>query len=113
MSKSLGNVIPPEKIIKQYGADILRLWVVTEDYTEDIKIGMNIIKSIANDYKKIRNTFRYFLGNLYDFNSEEDMISYENMLEIDRLILSKLQEIIEISHSSYRESKFHRIILMY
>ena len=109
MSKSLGNVIPPEKIIKQYGADILRLWVVTEDYTEDIKIGMNIIKSIANDYKKIRNTFRYFLGNLYDFNPEEDIVPYENMLEIDRWILSKLQDIIEISHSSYRESKFHRI----
>ncbi len=109
MSKSLGNVIPPEKIIKQYGADILRLWVVTEDYTEDIKIGMNIIKSIANDYKKIRNTFRYFLGNLYDFNPLEDTVTYENMLELDRWILSKLQEIIEISHASYRESKFHRI----
>ncbi len=109
MSKSLGNVIAPEKIIKQYGADILRLWVVTEDYTEDIKIGMNIIKNIANDYKKIRNTFRYFLGNLYDFDPKKDKVAYDNMLELDRWILSKLQEIIEIAHSSYSEHKFHRI----
>ncbi len=109
MSKSLGNVIAPEKVIKQYGADILRLWVVTEDYTEDIKIGMNIIKSIANDYKKIRNTFRYFLGNLYDFNPQEDKVPYEHLLEIDKWMLSKLQGIIEISHSAYSEHKFHKI----
>jgi len=109
MSKSLGNVIAPEKVIKQYGADILRLWVVTEDYTEDIKIGMNIIKNIANDYKKIRNTFRYFLGNLYDFDINKDLVAYEDMLELDRWILSKLQRIIEIAHASYTEHKFHRI----
>ncbi len=109
MSKSLGNVIPPEKVIKQYGADILRLWVVSEDYTEDIKIGMNLLKSIADDYRKIRNTFRYFLGNLYDFNPEKDFVSYENLLEIDRWMLSKLQRIIDKAHEAYSSYRFHRI----
>jgi len=74
MSKSAGNVVAPEKVINEYGADILRLWVVTEDYTEDIKIGFNLIKRIAEDYRKIRNTFRYFLGNLYDFDPNQDYV---------------------------------------
>jgi isoleucyl-tRNA synthetase len=109
MSKSERNVIPPEKVIKQYGADILRLWVVSEDYTEDIKIGMNLLKGIADDYRKIRNTFRYFLGNLYDFDPSKDYIRYEDMLEIDRWILSKLQRVVDIAHSSYGNYRFHRI----
>jgi len=109
MSKSVGNVIPPEKVIKMYGADILRLWVVSEDYTEDIKIGMNLLKGIADDYRKIRNTFRYFLGNLYDFDPVKDTVSYENLLEIDRWMLSKLQRVIDISLSAYQNYRFHRI----
>jgi Isoleucyl-tRNA synthetase (EC 6.1.1.5) len=109
MSKSAGNVVAPEKVIKDYGADILRLWVVTEDYTEDIKIGFNLIKRIAEDYRKIRNTFRYFLGNLYDFNPNQDYVPYENLLEIDRWMLSKLQNIIQIADKSYEEGKFHKI----
>jgi len=109
MSKSAGNVVAPEKVIKEYGADILRLWVVTEDYTEDIKIGFNLIKRIAEDYRKIRNTFRYFLGNLYDFNPNQDYVTYENLLEIDRWMLSKLQNIIQIADKSYEEGKFHKI----
>ncbi|NPA17276.1 isoleucine--tRNA ligase [Persephonella sp.] len=109
MSKSLGNVIAPEKVIKQYGADILRLWVVSEDYTEDIKIGMNLLKGIADDYRKIRNTFRYFLGNLYDFNPETDSVPYDQMLEIDRWMLSRLQRVIDLSHASYSNHRFHRI----
>jgi len=109
MSKSAGNVVPPEKIIKQYGADILRLWVVTEDYTEDIKIGFNLIKRVADDYRKIRNTFRYFLGNLYDFNPEKDKVPYENMLEIDKWMISKLQDIIGKSHNYYSRYTFYKI----
>ena len=109
MSKSAGNVVAPEKVINEYGADILRLWVVTEDYTEDIKIGFNLIKRIAEDYRKIRNTFRYFLGNLYDFNPNQDYVPYENLLEIDRWMLSKLQNIIQIADKSYEEGKFHKI----
>jgi len=109
MSKSEGNVIPPDKIIKMYGADILRLWVVSEDYTEDIKMGMKLLKSIADDYRKIRNTFRYFLGNLYDFNPDKDKVSYESLLEIDRWMLSKLQRLIDRSHSAYSNYRFHKI----
>jgi len=109
MSKSLGNVIPPEKIIKMYGADILRLWVVSEDYTEDIKVGMNLMKAIADDYRKIRNTFRYFLGNLYDFNPEKDKVDYKELLEIDRWMLSKLQRIIESALDNYQNYKFYKI----
>ncbi len=109
MSKSAGNVVPPEKIIKQYGADILRLWVVTEDYTEDIKIGFNLIKAVADDYRKIRNTFRYFLGNLYDFNPETDRVKHEDMLEIDKWMMSKLQNIIDLSHNYYGQYTFYKI----
>ena len=109
MSKSVGNVIPPEKVIKMYGADILRLWVVSEDYTEDIKIGMNLLKGIADDYRKIRNTFRYFLGNLYDFNPKQDLIDYKDLLELDKWMVSKLQRLIDISHTSYSNYRFHRI----
>ncbi len=109
MSKSAGNVVAPEKVINEYGADILRLWVVTEDYTEDIKIGFNLIKRITEDYRKIRNTFRYFLGNLYDFDPNQDYVLYENLLEIDRWMLSKLQNIIQIADKSYEEGKFHKI----
>ncbi|PMP77807.1 MAG: isoleucine--tRNA ligase [Sulfurihydrogenibium sp.] len=109
MSKSAGNVVAPEKVINEYGADILRLWVVTEDYTEDIKIGFNLIKRIAEDYRKIRNTFRFFLGNLYDFNPSTDTIDYKDMLELDRWILSKLQGIIQLADKSYEEGKFHKI----
>lgn len=108
MSKSAGNVVPPEKVINEYGADILRLWVVTEDYTEDIKIGFNLIKKIAEDYKKIRNTFRFFLANFYDFNPSY-CVDYADMLEIDRWMLSKLQNILDISHRAYQEYRFHRI----
>ena len=109
MSKSLGNVIPPEKIIKMYGADILRLWVVSEDYTEDIKVGMNLMKAIADDYRKIRNTFRYFLGNLYDFNPEKDKVQYKDLLEIDKWMLSKLQGIISSALNHYENYRFYKI----
>lgn len=109
MSKSLGNVVPPEKVIKQYGADILRLWVVTEDYTVDIKMGFNILKRVADDYRKIRNTFRYFLGNLYDFDPEKDKVNYKDLLEIDKWILSRLQDIIARSLKAYNEYTFYKI----
>jgi len=109
MSKSLGNVIPPEKVIRQYGADILRLWVVTEDYTVDIKMGFNILKRVADDYRKIRNTFRYFLGNLYDFDPEKDKVNYKDLLEIDKWILSRLQDIIARSLKAYDEYTFYKI----
>ena len=68
MSKSAGNVIAPQKIIDQYGAEILRLWVASENYREDIRVSQEILKRLTEAYRKIRNTFRYLIGNLYDFD---------------------------------------------
>ena len=74
MSKSLGNVIAPEDIIKNYGADILRLWVSSADFTSDVHLSNNILKQLSEIYRKIRNTCRFLLGNCYDFNPERDGI---------------------------------------
>jgi len=108
MSKSLGNVVAPQEIIEQYGADILRLWTVSEDYTEDIKIGKKVIKGIAEDYRKIRNTLRFLLGNLYDFNPDEDKVEFDKLHEFDRWMLSYLQVVIKEIHNYYREYQFYR-----
>ena len=108
MSKSLGNIVAPQEIIEQYGADILRLWTVSEDYTEDIKIGKNVIKGVAEDYRKIRNTLRFLLGNLYDFDPDKDALKPEELLEFDRWMLSHLQKVVKEIHNHYREYQFYR-----
>ncbi|WND01619.1 isoleucine--tRNA ligase [Temperatibacter marinus] len=92
MSKSLGNVVNPQKIINQYGADILRLWVVSVDYTTDQRIGDEIIKGNADAYRKIRNTMRYLLGNLEGF-SKEERLPVSEMPELERYILHRLSEL--------------------
>ncbi len=108
MSKSLGNVVSPQEIIKQYGADVLRLWVVSEDYTEDIRLGKGIIQRLVEDYKKIRNTIRFLLGNLYDFEPSK-AIAYESLHHFDRWMLSYLQKVLEQIHKHYQEYAFHRV----
>ena len=108
MSKSLGNVVAPQEVIDRYGADILRLWTVSEDYTEDIKIGDKVLKAIAEDYRKIRNTLRFLLGNLYDFNPDRDALKREELLEFDRWMLSYLQGVVEEIHNFYRQYQFYR-----
>jgi isoleucyl-tRNA synthetase len=107
MSKSLGNVIDSQEIIEQYGAEILRFWVASEDYTDDIRISDEILKRLVEAYRRIRNTSRYILGNLYDFNCESDMVSYENMEEMDRWALHRLQEIIQRVRDAYSKYQFH------
>ncbi len=109
MSKSLGNVISPQEVIKEFGADILRLWVVSEDYTEDVKLGKNLLRKIADDYRKIRNTLRFILGNLYDFNPEKDSLSFKELHHFDRWIISKLQKILEKVHENYENYLFYRV----
>ncbi len=109
MSKSLGNVVSPQEVIRQFGADIVRLWVVSEDYTEDIKLGKGILRRVVEDYKKIRNTFRFFLGNLYDFSPAKDSIDFGDMHHFDRWILSLLQRILGEIHRHYRNYQFHRV----
>jgi len=109
MSKSEGNVISPQEIINRYGADILRLWVVSEDYTEDIKIGQNIIRMIVEDYRKIRNTMRFMLSNLYDFDPSSNSVPYEEMFHFDKWILSRLGRIVNDVMNSYENYKFHQV----
>ncbi len=109
MSKSVGNVVAPQEIIEQFGADIIRLWVVSEDYTEDMKLGSGIIRRVVEDYKKVRNTFRFFLGNLYDFNPSSDIVSFSEMHHFDRWIISLLQRVLSEIHKHYRSYHFHRV----
>jgi len=107
MSKSLGNFIDPQKMVDQYGAEILRLWVAAEDYTADIRISDEILKRLVEAYRRIRNTSRYILGNLYDFDCKKDMVSVEDMEEIDRWVLYRLQEIIRRVRNAYESYQFH------
>ena len=88
-SKSLGNFTKPEDLIKQYGADVIRLWVVSSDFTDDLRVGQEIMKANVESYRKIRNTFRFILGNLDNF-SEEEIIPYNEMPELEKYILHKL-----------------------
>ncbi|MDQ1003802.1 isoleucyl-tRNA synthetase [Neobacillus niacini] len=106
MSKSLGNVVIPEKVMKQLGADILRLWVASVDYQADVRVSDAILKQVAEVYRKIRNTFRFLLGNLADFNPETDRVSYENLREVDQFMLVKLNKLIKYSLNAYENYEF-------
>lgn len=109
MSKSVGNVISPSEVIEKFGAEILRLWVSASDYREDIRISDNILKQLSDAYRRIRNTSRFLLGNLYDFDPEKNAIAYEAMPEIDRYALHKLQLIIDKARKAYDAYEFHVI----
>ncbi|MCF6094744.1 isoleucine--tRNA ligase [Microaerobacter geothermalis] len=109
MSKSLGNVIVPQVIMDKLGADILRLWVASVDYQSDVRISDNILNQIAEVYRKIRNTFRFLLGNLNDFNPTKDRVSYEELTELDRYILGKAQRVIQKVRKAYEQYQFHTI----
>lgn len=106
MSKSIGNVIAPQEMIKEYGADILRLWVLASDYKSDISVSKNIMKQVAETYRKIRNTARYILGNLSDFDVENP-VPYEELLEIDRWALTRLNKLIRECTEGYDRYDFH------
>ncbi|SFR14408.1 isoleucine--tRNA ligase [Desulfoscipio geothermicus] len=107
MSKSLGNVVDPLKVIKQMGADILRLWVSSADYRGDLAVSQGILKQLTEAYRKIRNTCRFMMGNLYDFAPEKDAVSYEKMPELDRYAMLKLHRLIERVLAAYRNYEYH------
>jgi len=109
MSKSIGNVIAPKKVINKYGAEILRLWVAASDYRDDIRISENILRQLSDAYRRIRNTSRFMLGNLYDFDPEKDSVSYDEMLEVDQYALHRLHGIIEKTRRAYDTYEFHVI----
>jgi isoleucyl-tRNA synthetase len=103
MSKSLGNVIAPQAIIEEYGADILRLWVASSDYNEDVRISKEILDRLIEAYRKIRNTIRFLLGNLYDFNPDRNKIRYDDLLNIDKWMLFKLALMLQSVTRSFTE----------
>jgi isoleucyl-tRNA synthetase len=107
MSKSVGNVIGAEEAIAKYGAEILRLWVAAEDYTDDIRISEEILKRQTEAYRRIRNTSRFILGNLYDFNPDKDAVDYDQMMEMDQWALHRLQEVIRRVTDAYERFQFH------
>ncbi|WP_342044264.1 isoleucine--tRNA ligase [Bacillus sp. OTU530] len=106
MSKSIGNVVVPQKIMDQLGGDILRLWVASVDYQSDVRISNDILKQVAEVYRKIRNTFRFLLGNLFDFKPSQHAVSVEQLREVDRYMLVKLNNLINKVKGAYETYDF-------
>jgi len=109
MSKSVGNVVAPEDVIKKFGADVLRLWVSAMDYQDDTRISQEILTRVAEAYRRIRNTCRYILGNISDFDPATQSVPYERMPEIDRWALHQLEILKERVLTAYRDLEFHVI----
>ena len=109
MSKSLGNGIDPLKVVSQYGADILRLWCISADYKADVRISDDILKQVSEVYKKLRNTVRFLLGNTSDFTKIHDYVKFEDRQEIDKYMMHKLNELINLITASYEEYDFHSV----
>lgn len=109
MSKSMGNGISPQEVIQQYGADVLRLWVASADYQSDITISREILKQMSEAYRKIRNTARYILGNLYDFDPNKDFVSPDDFLPIDKWAMIKLNDLIATVIDAYDKYEFHQV----
>ncbi|SEV80783.1 Isoleucyl-tRNA synthetase [Aliicoccus persicus] len=93
MSKSLGNVILPTKVMQQMGADIIRLWVMSSDFEEDVRISDDILKQVSEVYRKVRNTFRFLLGNVNDFNPDKNTVAYADLLEVDKFMYNRFAEL--------------------
>ncbi len=109
MSKSLGNVVSPQEVMQRYGADILRLWVASCDYREDVRISDEILGQIAESYRKIRNTFRYLLANLYDFNPAQGSLEVLRIQEMDRWALDRTQQLLDTVKRAYENYQFHDV----
>ncbi|WP_026689978.1 isoleucine--tRNA ligase [Alteribacter aurantiacus] len=109
MSKSVGNVVIPNKVMNQLGADILRLWVASVDYQSDVRVSDNILKQVAEVYRKIRNTFRFLLGNLHDFDPTQHTVSEADLSELDRYMLVKLNDLVKDVKNAYDTYQFAQV----
>ena len=109
MSKSLGNVMDPLKFMEKSGAEILRLWTAYEDYTTDLQAGQESFDRVSESYRRIRNTCRYILGNLSDFNPEKDSVPYDKLFDVDKWALARLADFMNVCQTSYENYQFHAI----
>ena len=109
MHKSAGNGVEPKDIIKDYGADIIRLWVASSDYTVDVRAGKNIFKQLSEAYRKIRNTARFILGNLDGFDPNTDMVPDDQLFEIDRRALAALDALLKVTEEGYEAYNFSKV----
>jgi len=107
MSKSLGNVIAPQEIMKKFGAEILRLWVAAEDYREDVRISDEILNRLVEAYRRLRNTARFLISNLYDFDPDKDSVPLQDLDELDRWILHRTQTVLSRCREAYDKYEFH------
>lgn len=108
MSKSLGNVVAPQEIIKTYGTDVLRLWAASVDYRNDIKIGANAINQLVEIFKKTRNTKRFLLGNLFDFDPTKDYVQYDELKNLDKFALHKLNQLVKQVTDAFENYEFYK-----
>jgi len=109
MSKSLGNVVLPTEVCEKWGADLLRLWVASQDYTADVRMSDNVMTQLSEAYRKLRNTFRFALGNLADFDPARDAVGGAEMEELDRWMLSRTAELVRECRTWYESFEFHRV----
>ncbi len=109
MSKSIGNIIEPETIVRQYGAEVLRLWVASQEFTEDVRISETILARLSEAYRKLRNTFRYALGNLSDFDPASDAVAAGEMAELDQWILIRAGNLVKQCRAWYDDFAFHKV----
>jgi len=109
MSKSVGNVIAPQEVIDKYGAEILRLWVASEDYRDDVKVSDEILRHVSDAYRKMRNTIRFMLSNLYDFDPVTDSVNPEDMGELDRWALARFAQLTRKVVKAYMDYEFHTV----
>ncbi|MGI9523487.1 MAG: class I tRNA ligase family protein, partial [Hyphomicrobiaceae bacterium] len=110
MSKSLGNTVAPQDVIRQFGADILRLWVASADYSDDLRIGPEILKTTVDSYRKLRNTMRWMLGTLHHFDPQDRVIDQAEMPELERYILSRLAAISKVINKAFASYDYRRVV---
>jgi isoleucyl-tRNA synthetase len=109
MSKSLGNGVDPKEVTDKFGADVLRLWVSSVDYSQDVRISNDILKQVADAYRRFRNTFRFLLGSLNDFDEQKDIVSWDNLEPLDQWMMVRLSEFLDEVTESYNTYKFYAV----